>query len=189
MPPADLTTVTSARVRPATLQDAFAIAKVRVESWRATYRGMIPDSYLDAMSLEDSVTLWERILSAPEGSNRSVFVAETQAGVIGFAAGMMLDEKKFGLNAELTGIYLQPQVQRLGVGRRMLRAVAQECATRGATGMLVWVISENKGGRQFYEKLGAELLIEQPFTWDDLDLRETGYGWRNLPGLIETLPA
>jgi ribosomal protein S18 acetylase RimI-like enzyme len=189
MPPADLTTVTSARVRPATLQDASAIAKVRVDSWRATYRGMIPDTYLDAMSLEDSVTLWERILSAPEGSNRSVFVAETQTGVIGFAAGMMLDEEKFGMNAELTGIYLQPQAQRAGVGRRMLRAVAEECAARGASGMLVWVISGNQGARKFYEKLGAEHLIEQPFTWDGLDLRETGYGWRNLPHLIETIPA
>jgi ribosomal protein S18 acetylase RimI-like enzyme len=183
-----LATLTDMRVRPATLQDAPAIAKVRVDSWRATYRGMIPDAYLDGMSLEDSTTLWERIMSAPAGSNRSVFVAESQAGVIGFAAGMLLGEEKLGFDSELTGIYLQPQAQRQGLGQRLVKAVAQDCAARDASGMLVWVISANKMARQFYEKLNGELLVEQPFTWDGLDLHEAGYGWRNLAGLIQALP-
>ena len=41
----------------------------------------------------------------------------------------------------------------------------------------------NQAARQFYEQMGAELLIEQPFTWDGLDLMETGYGWRDLTAL------
>jgi hypothetical protein len=45
------------------------------------------------------------------------------------------------------------------------------------------VIAGNQAARQFYEQLGAELLIEQPFTWDGLDLMETGYGWRDLTAL------
>ena len=185
---ADPSTLTHATVRPANLQDAQAIAQVRVESWRATYCGVIPDAYLDAMRVEDSTALWERILSAPAGANRSVFVVESGEGVIGFAAGMMLEEEKFGCNAELTGIYLQPQAQRMGLGRRLVRAVAEECLARGASGMLVWVISANQGGRKFYEKLGGELLIEQPFTWDGLELHETGYGWRQLSALLDAVP-
>jgi len=180
---------TDVTLRPAVLQDAAGIAKVRVDSWRATYRGMIPDSYLDGMRVEDSTALWQRILSAPEGANRNVFVAESQNEIIGFAAAMMLNEEKFGCNAELTGIYLQPHAQRLGVGRSMVGAVAKACLTRGAHGMLVWVISANQIGRKFYEKLDGEFLIEQPFTWDGLDLHETGYGWRNLPGLLESCGA
>ena len=174
-------------IRPAGLQDAAGIAKVRVDSWRATYRGMIPDGYLDGMRVEDSTALWERILSTPEGGKRLVFVAEAQGEVIGFAAGMMLNEAKLGFDAELTGIYLQPQMQRQGLGQRLVAAVSRESIAHGATGMLVWVISENKGARQFYEKLGAELLVEQPFTWDGLDLNETGYGWRDLPALLKKL--
>jgi hypothetical protein len=33
--------------------------------------------------------------------------------------------------------------------------------------------------------LGGELLVEQPFQWDGLDLVEAGYGWRDLPALAE----
>jgi hypothetical protein len=48
---------------------------------------------------------------------------------------------------------------------------------------LTWVIAGNNGARAFYEGLGAELLIEQPFQWDGMDLVEAGYGWRDLAAL------
>jgi hypothetical protein len=48
-------------IGPARTGDAEAIARVRVYSWRETYRGMIPQAYLDAMKLEQSRALWEAI--------------------------------------------------------------------------------------------------------------------------------
>ena len=45
---------------------------------------------------------------------------------------------------------------------------------------MLWVITENKAARVFYEAFGAELLVEQPFQWDGKDLMEAGYGWRDL---------
>ena len=38
--------------------------------------------------------------------------------------------------------------------------------------------------RAFYEALGAALVVEQPFEWDDMPLVESGYGWRDLPALV-----
>jgi hypothetical protein len=32
--------------------------------------------------------------------------------------------------------------------------------------------------------LGAELLVEQPFQWDGIDLVEAGYGFRDLDRLV-----
>ncbi len=170
----------NAMLRRATEQDAAAIAAVRVDSWRATYRGMIPDGYLDGMRLEDSTDLWTRVLSAHADNKTAVFVAETNGVVVGFAAGMLLDEEKFGLNAELTAIYLQPAAQRAGLGRRLVAQVADIYREQGASGLLVWVLAGNQAARKFYERLGARLLIEQPFSWDGMDLLEAGYGWRDL---------
>ena len=169
----------SVRLRVATPDDAMAIAIVRIESWRTTYRGVIPDSYLDAMEIEDSTALWRRVLTAASVTT-SVFVAEQDGEVVGFAAGKMLDEEKFGLNAELAAIYLRPPLQRRGIGQSLVRLVVDAHRKQGAQGMIVWVLSRNKGARQFYEKLGAQLLIEQPFNWDGMDLIEAGYGWRDL---------
>ena len=37
-------------VRPARLEDARAIARIEVETWRSTYAGMLPDRVLLNMS-------------------------------------------------------------------------------------------------------------------------------------------
>ena len=175
--------MTGIAIRPATPADAAAIAQVRVDAWRTTYRGMIPDAYLAAMKVEDSTALWQKILAAGPNST-SVFVAESDDGVVGFAAGHMLAEPRHGLNAELSAVYLVREAQRAGVGQRLVATVAAAQRAHGATGLIVWVIAGNKSARAFYEKLGAELLIEQPFTWDGMDLVEAGYGWRDIDSLV-----
>jgi GNAT superfamily N-acetyltransferase len=182
--------MTETIIRPATPADARAIAEVRVNAWRTTYQGMIPDAYLAAMKVEDSAALWEKILTAGPNTT-SVFVAANAGTIVGFAAGNMLAEPKHDLNAELTAVYLVRDAQRAGVGQRLVATIAAAQRAHGANGLITWVIAGNKAARAFYENLGALLLIEQPFTWDGMDLVEAGYGWRNLDSLVAAvdLPA
>ena len=113
----------------------------------------------------------------------SVFVAEHRDEVVGFACGAMLKEPKHDLDAELAAVYLRREFQHAGLGRRLVAAVVDAQREHGATGLLTWVIAGNKAARAFYERLGGELLVEQPFQWDGMDLVEAGYGWRDLPTL------
>ena len=170
-------------IRRARAGDAPAIARVRVDSWRSTYRGIMPDAYLDGMQVEASTALWDRVLTA--GPNTTcVFVAERGSDVVGFAAGNRLVELKHGFDAELTAIYLRPEFQGAGLGRQLTGAVAEALRANGATGLVAWVIAANKRARRFYESLGGEVVFEQPFQWDGLDLVEVAYGWRDLDALI-----
>ena len=41
------------RIRPADSEDTLIIGEILVETWRATFRGIIDDAYLDGMSEED----------------------------------------------------------------------------------------------------------------------------------------
>ncbi|MEO8566181.1 MAG: GNAT family N-acetyltransferase [Betaproteobacteria bacterium] len=169
-------------IRRAAPRDAEAIARVRIDGWRTSYRGLIPAAYLDGMQVDASTALWDKILTA--GPNpASVFVATHGDEVVGFAAANMLAEPRYGLNAELTAVYLRREFQRVGLGRRLIAAVVDAQRALGATGMIVWVIAGNKPARAFYEALGAELLVEQAFQWDGMDLLEAGYGWRDLTAL------
>jgi len=171
-------------IRRATAEDAEAIARVRIDGWRRSYKGIVPQTSLDAMSVEASLPLWQRVLAAP-GDVASVFVAERDGDVVGFAAGNRLGEPKLGFDAELTAIYLAQDVQRHGLGRRLVGTIAAERASHGASGMIVWVLAGNKNARAFYEALGAGLVVEQPFDWDGMPLVEAGYGWRDLGALVE----
>jgi GNAT superfamily N-acetyltransferase len=170
-------------IRRATVQDAGAIARVRVDCWRATYRGLIPDAYLDAMDVAASTALWDRVLSAAPNTT-SVFVADDDGEVVAFAAGNMLEEPRDGLDAELSAVYVRRDRQRMGIGRRLVDAVARAQRTYGAHGLIVWVIAGNKGARAFYEQLGGSLLVEQPFEWDGMPLVEAGYGFSDIDALI-----
>ena len=174
--------MTTIAVRRATAGDAPAIARVRVDSWRSTYRGMIPDAYLDGMKVEASTALWDRVLTAAPNT-ACVFVAEHGTDIVGFSAGNRLREPKHGFDAELAAVYLRREFQRAGLGRRLVGAVAETQRALAATGLLTWVIAGNKPARAFYEGLGGELIVEQPFQWDGMDLMEAGYGWRDLSAL------
>jgi len=180
--------VADAVIRPATPADAAAIAQVRVDAWRATYRGMIPETYLAAMKVDDSAAMWLRVLSANSDA-ACVFVSEVAGTVKGFASGNRLAPPKLGFDAELSAIYLAREDQRSGIGTRLLGAVAGTLQTLGATGLLTWVIAGNRPARTFYEQLGATLLVEQPFQWDGLDLVEAGYGWTDLGALLSACAA
>jgi GNAT superfamily N-acetyltransferase len=169
-------------IRRATADDAPFIAQVRIDGWRTTYRGLVPDAYLDAMEVEPSTAMWARVLEA--GSDiASVFVATRGGEVIGFSAGNALKEPRYGADSELTAVYLRREFQRAGIGQRLVGAVVDAERARGATGMIAWTIAGNKGARRFYESLGGDLVVEQPFQWDGMDLVEAGYVWLDLAAL------
>ncbi|ASU38032.1 GNAT family N-acetyltransferase [Herbaspirillum sp. meg3] len=169
-------------VRRATVDDAALIAQVRIDSWRAAYRGMIPDAYLDGMKVGDSTRMWTRVLSAASDA-ACTFVAEVDGELVGFAAGITLAERKLDFDAELTALYVLPSAQRAGIGRRLLTEVVATLGAAGAPNMLVWVLAQNKKARDFYAHLDALLLAEQTFKWDELDLIEVAYGWRDIQSI------
>lgn len=169
----------NALIRRARPQDALRIAEIRVESWQQTYKGLIPDNYLNNMRVEDSAVMWEKVLEAASDA-ACTFVLEVNGDICGFASGITLAESKEGFDAELTGVYVLPQVQRSGVGRRLVSKVAATLAQAGATNLLVWVLAEHRAGRDFFEAIGGQLKAEKLFDWDEFELKEVGYGWPSI---------
>lgn len=166
----------NAVIRRATPEDAPAIAGVRIDSWRGAFKGLIPDSYLQAMSLADSTALWTKVLEAASDA-ACTFVVEVDGVILGFASGITLADSQYGFDAELTGVYVMPSIQRSGVATRLVKKVGATLAQAGATNLLVWVLAENRPARDFCTALGGELNTEKMFTWDAFELKEVSYGW------------
>lgn len=166
-------------IRRATAADAEGVAQVRVQSWRVAYRGLVPDEYLASMRVEESIPLWQRVLAA-ESDAACTFVAEQDGEIVGFASGVTLAESKLGFDAELTAFYVLPQAQRKGLATQLIREVAATLQQAGATGMVAWVLAENRVARDCCLSLGGEVQTEQTFTWDEFDLKEVSYGWHSL---------
>jgi ribosomal protein S18 acetylase RimI-like enzyme len=165
------------KIRPATVTDASGIALVHVDTWRTAYRGMIPDGYLDSLSYERRGDFWQRSIADP-GNPSFVYVAEADEGqVVGFASAGPPQSEQPDYEGEIWAIYVLKEYQGMGIGRRLVQAVACELQARGMRSMLLWVLKDNAPSRAFYESLGGQLLKEQQFELGGATLTEVGYGW------------
>lgn len=173
------------RIRAANLDDAGAMARVHVDSWRTTYPGIVPAEYLAGLSYRKRELVWIDILAAgrPAESN---FVAETDCGeIVGFAGGGPKREGNPAYPGELYAVYLLEEYQRAGVGRRLVSAVARQLLADGFPSMLTWVLEDNCPARRFYEGLGGTEVGRQTITIGGADLVEVAYGWRDVTGLAD----
>jgi L-amino acid N-acyltransferase YncA len=170
------------KIRKATVDDAAAIARVHVDSWRTTYKGIVQNDFLEGMSYTNSENRWRNRLDK-NPAQYAMFVAEDESGhVIGFADG---GPERVGDNVydgELYAIYLLQDCQRKGAGKLLFRQVVAHLVVNNFHGMLIWVLSDNPH-RHFYEALGGKLVRETHIEIGGQQFQESAYGWANLERL------
>lgn len=174
--------IESTRIRRAGPADARAIGKVHVESWRTTYAGILPDRVLIDMSADVKASQWRRSLLRPVPGD-AVLVAEVpEAGVVGFASCGRAQGTSFGIDGEIHTLYLLPDWQEQGLGRRLLCATLALLKRGGRQGAFLWVLAANPS-RFFYEVMGGTRIGEREEELWQTRLPEIAYGWLDLAKL------
>lgn len=138
-------------VRPASLDDARRIAEVHVASWQSAYRGILPDTFLDGLSVEEWAERRRQWLSAP-GRGAATLVAERNGGVVGFVH--VCEARDVEGAGEVAAIYAAPTSWGTGVGRALIDAAVDELSAQGRDRAVLWVFRDNARGRAFYERMG-----------------------------------
>ncbi len=118
-------------IRRCKLEDAGAIARVHVDSWRSTYAEILSATFLASLSTEARTESWQRQIMA---GTSVIFVAERQGGVVGFAAGGKSRQAITGYDAELYAIYLLREEQVRGIGRALVNALVDSPGVRRDAG-------------------------------------------------------
>ncbi len=162
-------------IRRAEMRDAAAISHVHVQSWRTTYDGLVPEDFLASLNEAERVPQWLEWLAL----DISVFVAEAESEVIGFAGGGAIREPFAPYDAELYTIYLLQERQGSGTGKCLLSAVAKDLVEKNYRSMLVWVLEQNPAVH-FYEKTGAQYLTVKQIEIAGAQLPEVALGWPDL---------
>jgi GNAT superfamily N-acetyltransferase len=165
-------------IRPATEADAAAIRAVQVQSWRETYRGIVPDSHLD--TLDPTPSQWLRNIVAGLG----VQVAEDAHGITGFVAFGTHRTPELAFTGEVHAIYLLARAQGRGTGRALMRAAAAGLQARGHVNASLWVMTRNAAAMDFYLHLGGRPLREANFEIAGTSISETAIGWDDLEILL-----
>ncbi|MCM3742600.1 GNAT family N-acetyltransferase [Sporosarcina luteola] len=163
------------RIREAVMGDERGIARVHVDSWRTTYKGIVSDSVLQNLSYEQRAENWRRGIG-----KSAIYVAEDESGrIVGFATGGRERTGNYDADGELYAIYLLNEVQGQGIGKKLTQVITQKLKEQGFKSMLVWVLERNSS-KTFYESLGGLAIDESMIDIGGEEFKEIAYYWEDI---------
>jgi len=170
-------------IRAARPGDAAGIARLDVETWRTTYAGVLSTPYLVGLSAERRQHGWTKVI---EHEPRDVRVAvDANGAILGFGScGRCRGEP--GFTGEVFTLYVGPDWQNLGIGRRLLLSLFARLVDQGCNAVIIWVLQENPA-RFFYQRLGGSFVCRKTFPFAGKPIEAAGYGWRDLPSFLATV--
>ncbi|TVZ81733.1 GNAT family N-acetyltransferase [Streptomyces sp. BK340] len=163
-----------AHIRPMTLDDCDRVSEIRVRGWQHAYRGLMPQSHLDTLSVARDAEQRRAWFGQGDGTVANL-VAELDGRIVGWAAhGPYRDGEVRTGDCELYALYLDPAHIGSGIGRALLAASVEQCS--GYPSMFLWVLKENTRARRFYERAGFRADgAEEPFDVDGVAVPEVRY--------------
>ena len=153
-------------VRLATLDDAEAIETVRVATWKACFRGIVSDAFLDGLAVTHSrIQRYRKAIGDAERT--ALIVAASGAEIIGMGvAEPSNDEGLEGSVGEIRALYVLPGWQGRGVGRALLEGLTVALHARGYRAAVLWTLRDRQPTRSFYEASGWVFDgSEDTFDW------------------------
>lgn len=140
-------------IRDATIDDYEQIARLHAENWQTTYRGVLSDDYLDNKVLQERLSSWRDRFTNPKPNQKTlVFVQDKE--IVGFSGAFSNYDSKWGTYVD--SLHVSSKCRGMGIGRKLLDQITQWAAGQSQT-LFLWVIVQNEGATQFYQRLGASL--------------------------------
>lgn len=162
-----------AEVRHAEPEDAEDLAGIHEISWRGAYSGLIPHRSLDRMVARRSAAWWRQAIAR----KAAILVLEFAGEPIGYATLGHNRAQALKVEGEIYEIYLLPEYQGLGFGKRLFDAARDLLRARGMRRFVVWALADNAGAVAFYGNVGGLDFAEGEERFDGVTLRKIAFVW------------
>ena len=166
-------------IRPATLNDAQSIARIRVQGWRFAYQGLISQDYLDSLSVAEDAERMRGYLSqlpqnspprrsesvqgSSDGEKRSFMLAARGDAVLGFCSFSAAPNNADRVERAVPGgamvgslhsLYIDPDTLGQGIGHTLMNHALSTFAAWGCEHATLWVLEGNSRAISFYKRQG-----------------------------------
>lgn len=142
-------------VRQLIVDDAQQAAAIQVETWKDTYKGMIPSETLESMTLEYMIPMWTRLIG--ENSLKlnllGVFEGTNLLGTVGSG----VSREKNDYECELWAMNIPVRNQRRGLGRVLFQASVDMLRSSEYKSMYFYCIDKNENALHFYRSMGGRI--------------------------------
>jgi ribosomal protein S18 acetylase RimI-like enzyme len=161
-------------IRRAKVPDAVALASTHDDAWRTAYQAIIPGPELDKLINRRGAEWWEGAIR--KGSRISIFAfGDTLAGYANYGRNRA---RSLTYDGEIYELYLRPEFQGLGFGRRLFTAARRDLAQSGIRSLVVWALSDNEPAVEFYRALGGRPVARSCEKFGAKTLDKVAYAWQ-----------
>ncbi len=80
-------------------------------------------------------------------------------------------------DGEIYELYLRPEFQGLGFGRRLFTAARRDLAQSGLKSLVVWALSDNDPAVEFYRAIGGRAVARSSERFGSKTLDKVAFAW------------
>lgn len=175
--------------RKSLYEDIPEIVKVRVDTWRTTYSGIIDEEILkkQEINLSGLIENARKRFEEANGVSEETVVAIFNEKIIGFVnygPYRIKGNKTDRATVEIYAIYVLEKFQNSGIGKKMFSYALKDLLKKqDYKKMIIWCLEKNPS-ISFYEKMGGFIEQKKAITIGNQILIELGFSFQNLENYI-----
>ena len=166
-------TTIAIEVRRAQRADAITIASAHDEAWRNAYQSIIPGPELEKRINRRGPAWWDNTIS--KGGKVAVLSFENM--VAGYTTYGANRAHSLSYDGEIFELYLRPEFQGLGLGRKLFSAARRDLAQSRLNSLVVWCLAENEPAVAFYRTLGGKAVARSSERFGSRVLDKIAFAW------------
>lgn len=149
------------KIRKITADDADQFIRLGNLVWRSAYKNIFPEEVFVQRESEERIAKMKAGFAEHQlADDKITYVAEVDGEIVGYLSGALKSECEYFASqncADLQGIYVHPNYQHIGIGKKFFDIFVWELKKRKARKFVIGVLQENKQARKAYEKWGGVL--------------------------------
>ena len=162
-------------IREANAEDIEPIASLYVMNWKKTYVGLLPDNFLNGLTVNEGIKKCQEYLNKEK---HRIFVAYENEKILGFSACKEDEELKNCLY--LDSLHVSETSRGKGVGTKLINTVGSYAYIKGYEHMSICIVKGNDNAKRIYEKMGAKHYKDFIDYFGDTESNSEKLIWNNL---------
>ena len=163
-------------IRRRTKEDCKCIAHVVTVAWNETYKGIVPDWFLEELKNNEEERAKKSYNEFDENDNNQ-FVLEVDNEIVGFVNFGITSDEEYQNCGEIFALYIISKYKGNGFGRKLVEAAKNELKKLGYDKMIIACLKGNPSN-DFYKHIGG--MYEKDGLYKRLQLPENIYYYDKL---------
>lgn len=163
-------------IRKREKKDCSSIAKVVTVAWNETYKGIVPDWFLEELKNNESERA-KKTLDEFDINNNNQLVLEVNNQVVGFVNYGKSDDESYENCGEIFALYIIGKYKGNGFGRKLVEAAKKELKLLEFDKMIIACLKGNPSN-DFYKHIGG--IYVKDGLYKRLNLSENIYYYENI---------